>query len=445
MAAWTRLAASMSVAVLALAGCTYSSQEPGLFPSPESSSRAPASDSNNFPPQPTNPDLPVAGERIWVSGGPLPVTIRIAVHAVRRVKGATVLDWSITPLRAEGLTVGDALPAIELGLDRPARGAYDPAVALLDRAGTHVYRPLTHQSARVFNHCLCTPLWVVAQGLRLGDTRLLQITFPELPGATTFVDVSMATVTPFAHVPVSPEGTAPLADRPTDLARAAELPTPLSQYVDFHTQGRTDEVQRIGVTHIWTAAGWTSLDWRLSSATDKSLDQVVQYGPPVTAPQPPPDVYLVNANPANGPVLGASAAGGRQRLPASSVVTERNGLMGYECLCTELGLWSTGLRKARGSVALVTNYPALPPRTLHIDVELPGFGVFRNVPFSPAEDAARRLRPPQRVETGLWNYVVENPPRGWTTSDWPTDVPDPTQLSAYRPAVETVRAMPGVH
>jgi hypothetical protein len=444
MAAWTRLAASVSVAVLALTGCTYSTQEPGLFPSPESTSVARSPSRNQFPPQRTNPNLPVAGERIWVSGGPLQVTMRIAVHAVRRVKGATVLDWSITPLRAEGFNVGAALPEIELGLDRPARGAYDPAVALLDPAGAHVYRPLTHQSQRVFNHCLCTPLWLVAQGLRLGDTRLLQITFPELPGTMNFVDVSMATVTPFAHVPVSPEGTAPLADRPTDLARAAELPNPLSQKVDFN-QGRTDEVQRIAVNHIWTAPGWTSLDWMLSSVTDQSLDQVTQYGPPVTAPQSPPDVYLVNANPANGPVLGASAAGGRQRLTASSVVTEWNGLVGYECLCTELGLWATGLRKAGGSVTLVTNYPALPQRTLRVDVELPGFGVFRKVPVSPIEDAARRLRAPQPVETGLWNYVVDDPPRGWSTSDWPTDIPDPTQLSAYRPAVETVRALPGAH
>jgi hypothetical protein len=445
MAAWTRLAASVSVAVLALTGCTYSSSEPGLFPSPESTSMAPPPRRNQFPPQRTNPKLPVAGERIWVSGAQIPVTMRIAVHAVRRVAGATVLDWSITPLHAEGFRLGDALPGIELGLDRPARGGYDPAVALLDPAGAHAYRPLAHQSRRLFNHCLCTPIWVVAQSLRIGETRLLQIAFPALPGATNFIDVSMATVTPFAHVPVSPAGTAPVADGPTDLARAAESPKPLPQTVGFHNPAQADQVQRIAVNHIWTAPGRTTLEWTLSSVTDQSFSQFPQYGPPVTGPQPPPDVFLVNTNPASGPVLAASAAGGRKRLTASSVVTQGNNIVGYECLCTELGLWSTGLRNAGGSVGLVTNYPALPPRTLGVDVELPGYGVFRKVPVSPVEDAARHLRAPQPVETGLWNYVVEDPPRGWSTTEWPTDVPDPTQLSAYRPAVETVRALPGVH
>src|SRR3954452_2103532 len=124
MAAWTRLAASLSVAVLLLSGCTYSTQEPGLFPSPESTSAARSPTPTQFPPQRTNPKLPVAGERIWVSGGQIPVTMRIAVHDVRRVAGATVLDWSIAPLRAEGFRLGDALPGIELGLDRPARGGY---------------------------------------------------------------------------------------------------------------------------------------------------------------------------------------------------------------------------------------------------------------------------------------------------------------------------------
>jgi hypothetical protein len=445
MAAWTRLVASVVIAVLALAGCTYSRQEPGLFPSPRSTSKTATESPNAFPPQKTNPKLPVAGERIWVSGGQIPVTMRVAVHAVRRVAGATVLDWSITPVQAGGFGFGDALPTIELGLDRPARGNYDPAVSLLDSEAGQVYRPLTHQSRQQFNHCLCTPLWLVAQELRIGETRLLQITFPQLPGATSFVDVSMSTVTPFFHVPVSPVGTAPTAESPTDLARVAEAPKPLAEHLDFHYPLRSDQVQRIAVNRVWTTPGRTTLEWTLSSVTDQSSEQVLQYGPPVSAPQPAGDVFLVNTSPASGPVLVAAAAGGLKRLIASSVVTESNGLVGYECLCTELGLWSTGLRRAGGSVTLVTNYPGLPPSTRSVDVELPEFGIFRKVPISAVEDAARRLGPPPLVETGLWNYVAEDPPRGWSTTEWPTDVPDPTQLSAYRPAVEKLHPLPGVH
>jgi hypothetical protein len=247
MAAWTRPAVVASVAVLALAACTYSTQEPGLFPSPQPTTEAPPQTRSRFPPQKTNPKLPVAGERIWVSGGQFPVTMRIAVHAVRRVEGATVLDWSVTPLGAEGFGFGDGLPGIELGLDRPSRGNHDPSVSLLDAEAGRVYRALTRESRRLSNHCLCTPLWFVAQDMRIGETRLLQITFPALPAATDFVDVSMATVIPIFHVPVSPIGTAPVAIKPTNLARPAEMPRPLTQAIDFRNPIQSRQLQRIQV------------------------------------------------------------------------------------------------------------------------------------------------------------------------------------------------------
>ena len=442
MAAWTRLAASVSVAILTFTGCTYSTEEPGLFPSREPATTEEPSDNNRFPPQPTNPQLPVAGERIWVSGGQVPVTMRIAVHAVRRVRGATVLDWSVTPLSAEGFEFGDGLPGIELGLDRPARGNHDPAVALLDAKSTRVYRPLAHQSRRRSNHCLCTPLWRLTQALRIGETRLLQVTFPSLPDATEFVDVSLATVPPFFHVPVSPIGTAPGASRPTDLARPADVPEPLDQHIEFHNPVRSRQVQRIQVTRVWSAPGRATLEWTLSSVTDQYSHRLLEYGPPVAASRPD-GVFLANGSPASGPVLLVPGADGLERLTASWVATERNGVAMYECLCSELGLWSSGLRQAGRSVGLVTNYPELPPRTRSVDVDLPGFGTIRKVPVTAVDDAARKLGPPKRVETGLWTYSVEDPPVGWPTADWPTDTPDPTQLASYRPVVETVRALPG--
>ncbi|HWI02150.1 MAG TPA: hypothetical protein VNT27_17615 [Propionibacteriaceae bacterium] len=443
MAAWMRLAAAAGVAVLAVTGCSYSSQEPGLFPSPRSTSMAPSS--TRFPPQQTNPKLPVAGERIWVSGGATAVTTRIAVHAVRRVEGATVLDWSVTPLHADGFHFGDSLPGIEMGLDLPTRGNFEPAVSLLEPDGKQVYRPLIHSSRRLFNHCLCTPVWRLAQNLRIGETRLQQIAFPALPAATKFVDVSMSTSTPFSHVPVSPVGTAPVADRPTDLARGAELPKPLPEHIQFHNPIQSDQVQRISVSRVWRAPGRTTLEWTLSSLTDQSSNPVPEYGPPVAAPRPDGDVFLVNASPASGPVLAVSAADGRKRLTASWVVTERNDVQGYECLCTELGLWSSGLRRAGGSVSLVTNYPELPERTRSVDVDFPGFGMLRNVPITAVEDSARGLGSPQRVKTGLWTYSEEDPPQGWPTAEWPTDTPDPAQLSGYRMVIEPIHSLPGAH
>lgn len=427
------------MAILALAGCTYSTQEPGLFPSPRPTTEAPSPTRSRFPPQKTNPKLPLAGERIWVSGGPVPVTMRIAVHAVRRVEGATVLDWSVTPLSAEGLGFGDGLPGIELGLDRPSRGNHDPAVSLLDVEAGRVYRALTSPT----NQCLCTPLWYLAQDMRIGETRLLQVAFPPLPDATGFVDVTMATVTPFFHVPVTPIGTAPVAVKPTDLARPAEPPKPRTQHIDFRNPIQSRQWQRIQVNRVRAAPGWTSLEWTLSSVTDQDSNRILEYEPPVAAPRPQGEVYLVNNSPASGPVLVVAAAEGAKRLTTLWVATERNGVAMYECLCTELGLWSGGLRNAGRSVTLITNYPELPPGTRTVDVDLPGFGTFRKVPVTSVEDSARGLRDPEPAETGLWTYSVADPPRGWPTADWPTDTPDPTQLAAYRPAVEPVRALPG--
>ena len=309
MAARTRLAVFTAVAVLALAGCTYSTQEPGLFPSPKP--EAPSPTRARFLPQKTNPKLPVAGERIWVSGGQVPVTMRIAVHAVRRVEGATVLDWSVTPVAALGFDFGDSLPGIELGLGRPA-GRSDPGIFLLNPGGNQAYLPLTHESRRQFNHCLCTALYVVQGQLRVGETRLLQITYPSLPVGTEFVDVSMATLTPFVHVPVSPVGTAPVANRPTDLAREAEAPKPLAQQIEFRNPIQSRQLQRIQVNRVTQAAGRATLEWTLSTVTDQFSNRILDYGPPVAAP-PPADVYLMNTSPASGPVLLASAPGGTKR------------------------------------------------------------------------------------------------------------------------------------
>jgi hypothetical protein len=444
MAAWTRLAASAGVAVLLLAGCTYSTQEPGLFPSPQRTTEAPTPTRDRFPPQRTNPKLPVAGERIWATGGQIPVTLRIAVHAVRRVEGATVLDWSVTPLSSDGLGFGDSLPRIELGLDRPARGNHDPAVSLLDAKAGLVYRALTHQSRRWSNHCLCTPLWALAQDLRIGETRLLQVAFPSLPAATSFVDVSMATLTPFFHVPVSPLGTAPVAGQPANLARRAETLRPLAQPIEFRNPPRSGQLQRIQVNGVRAAPGRTTLEWSPSSVTDQFANRFPEYGPPVAAPRPE-NIYLLNNSPASGPVLLVLAPGGVKRLTTSWVATERNDVPGYECLCTELGLWSRGLREAGGSVDLVSNYPGVPAGTRTVDIDLPGFGTFRKIPVTAVEDSAHRLRPPEPARTGLWTYLVAAPPPGWPTTDWPTDTPDPAQLVEYRSTVERVVNLPGAH
>jgi len=439
VAAMRRLAAWACTVAMVASGCSYAEREPGLFPTrvPTTSEAPPPR--AKFLPKPTNPSLPVVGEAIWVSGGRLPVTFRFAVHAVRRLEGATVLDWSVTPLRARGFAFGDDLPGVDLGLTRDSRS--DVNIALLDPLSERVFQPLSHTSRQLFNHCLCTPPWVIQQDLRIGETRLMQIAYPELPATLTHVDVSLVTLAPFVHVPVSPIGTAPVARQPTNLARSADRRAAVTTPLPFRYADEPLRRQSIQIDRVVAAPGRTAVQWTLRSVTDQNISQLRPFGPPVSSP-PPEDVYVLNTSPASGPLISLTTDRGQERWPTLWVVTEVYRQTAYECLCTELGLWSSGLRDAGGAVQLTGNYPGLPPGTPEVDIVLPGFGSFRRVPVVAAPDSAAAVRPPMVAQTGQWSYLVEDPPRGWSTTDWPTDLPDPAQLGDYQSAVERIGPLP---
>lgn len=432
-AAWRRPVIAALAVVALLPGCTYSAEEPGLFSTPEPSRESSPPRRDPFRPKPTNPRLPVAGERVWVSGSQPTVTLRIAVHAVRRIERATVLDWSVTPIAAPGLEFGDPLPGTELGLTRPIE-QNQPSLLLVDPAAQRAYYPLAHASREVYKHCLCTPLWVLAQSQRLGETRLLQIAYPELPASLAFVDITLGTVAPVRHVPVSPEGTVPTPVQATDLARAAPAVRPGGARLDFRNPSRSQQRQRIQVARVLAAPGGSALEWTLASLDDQQ-SRVLAYEPPITRPE---TAEIANGNAANGPVLRVGGARVSNLWSRTTVVNRT----AYECLCTEIGLWTAGLRTAGGTVGLVTSFPALPAGTRTVDVEYAGFGTFRAVPVVAAEDAASRLRPPEPAATGRWAYAVDDPPRGWPTADWPTDTPDPAQLAEYEARVEPIRTLP---
>jgi hypothetical protein len=434
-AASVRPAAWACAAVLALAGCSYGADEPGLFRSPRPSVEDTTVPGGRFTPQPTNPELPVLGERLWVSGfNDVPVTIRIAVHAVRRTEGATVLDWSVTPIAAPGFGFGEQLPPNDLGMEPGTRSS--PAITLLDVAGRRAYQPLVHSSREEFNHCLCTPMLRVQPALRVGETRLLQVAFPVLPDSLLFVDVGWNTVAPFWHVPVSPVGTAPVAVRPTDLARPEEVLAPGPAKLDFANPSGSEQIQRIQITRVLAAPGRATLEWRLTSMTPHET-RVLDYRPPVESTTPL-GMEVLGSSQASGPVLRA----GGIRLHNEWSRTKVFNRDAYECQCTEIGLWASGLRDAGGSATLVTSYPGLPPGTETVDVEFPGFGTFRRLPVTPADDAAAEVEVSRPVTTGRWTYDVADPPYGWPTAEWPTDLPDPAQLAEYQSNVDPLVPLP---
>ncbi len=429
-------------AVLALmlltvaAGCTYSKEEPGLF-RPPAATEPPPPPVERRPLERTNLALPVVGEAIWTTGDGSGVTTRFAVHSVRRIKGATVLDWSVTPLMAPGLSMGDDLPTrIDLGLSREVDGAAN--IFLLDAPAGKVYRPLSHRSRREVSRCLCSPLWVAQLSLRIGETRMLQITYPELPASTRFIDVDLINVPVFRHVPLTPIGQVPTATRPTDLSRPVQGSAPLTwpRVFDYPHEGRQ---QSIRIDEIIAGDELTSVVWTLQSVTDQPSFRLVPYGPPISAKMPD-GVAAVDPGAASG--LQVRVRGGPP-LKVRWMTVRRHRPDVLECLCSDLGLWASSLMERGGRVTVTSNFPALPAGTALVDVAIPGVATLPELPVVPAADAADRSGAPVPGGDGRWTYQVTNPPRGWFTQDWPTPVPEAGQLADYVGTVEDLVDLPG--
>lgn len=422
-------------AAVTVAGCTYDPTEPGLFrsqaprPSPSLTSREPE------PPVPKpNPSLPVAGEHFWTTADGSGVRLRIAVHAVRRIAGATVLDWSVTPEAAPGLRLGEALTrSVDFGLTGESGNSVK--VELVE--GGRVYRPLTHTSAQAFHHCLCTPIWLAEQSLRVGVTTLMQVAYPPMPEPTGFVDVLFATVPSIFHVALTPIGQVPTAGRPRDV-RHPVRPDSLGASVRFRYPGGPERQQLITVDRIITGPAATSMSWTIQTLNDQRNLRLAPFGPPVNRIPAGPGV--VNANATDGPTLRPGGRG--PKLAASWMTADIYGRAGFECLCTELGLWSAALWSPGGAVSVVTNYPALPAGTRQVDVSLPGVGVLKGLPVEPAPDAAAAVGRSRPAPLDVWTDNPAVPRPAWTGADWPTPLPAAAQLRDYVFTVEQVTTTP---
>ncbi len=179
------------------------------------------------------------------------------------------------------------------------------------------------------------------------------------------------------------------------------------------------------------------MEWTITTLSGEGGFPGQPAGAPITA-VPPDGVELLAADPVSGPLL-RSAGRSVRVLWLTTRVADRPA---YECLCSRLGVWAYGMRRANSQAQVAGTYPALAGAD-SVDVELPGFGSIRDVPVERAPDAAARLGPPMRVEPVLWTYLSDDPPRGWTTQEWPTPVPDPQQLSDYRGFLEDLVPRPG--
>ncbi len=432
----------MAVVVL-LAGCSYSREEPGLFRPP---SAAPSATQTRPPrdqlPEPTNRQLPVLGEQVWTTGDGLGITVRFAVHAIRRMSAATILDWSVTPLPSARWAVGASIPStVDLGLGRDDDG--DQRIYLVDDSG-RVYRPLAHKSPDVFHHCLCTPLWLAQLHLRVGETRMLQLAFAPLPDGVGHVDVSLPNTMPFWHIPVMAQGTIPLAMQSVDLARPVDTQPVASGVLPFTESdeplGRRRSIQLLD---LQSGRSGTVLTWRVASREDQPFP-AYSFGSPPVSTSFGAMAGLRTTDVASGPVLRVARAAATPLSLRARWLTSAEPTPGYlECLCSDFGLWAKALRTSGGAAAIATTYAPLPPGTRSVDVVLPGLATVRDVPVSiPAMDADRAVLGIGRVIGSTWTYDTANPPAGWPTSDWPTPLPAPTQLKDYRSRVDRIVDLP---
>ena len=434
-----RLAAVIAAACVLSTGCTYTKEEPGLFR--PGTSQSPTIEKTEPPPEATNPNLPVAGEAEWTTAEGLNISTRFAIHAVRRLQDATVVDWSVTPLSAPGYARGAGLPSwVDIGLSRSSEG--DINMFLVDPAGRKVYRTLSHESRRLFNRCLCTPLWLAQQGLRIGETRLLQATFPPLPDSLGFIDVDMINLTPFVHIPVTPIGEVPTALHPTDLARPpAGARAALGQQV-FRYRQEPRRVQSISIDRVVTSPQRTSLELTIKSVTDQSTFILEPAMSPIGGILPE-NVDVLDPDVVSGPMIRPVGIPAARPSRVSWMTTGVAGRKAYECLCSALGLWAGSLRRQGGQASVASNFPALPVGTRAVDVILPGVATLPGIPVVNGEDLATRLGPPKPYAGDTWSYFSDDPPRGWTTAQWPTPLPDPDQLKNYRFFIESITQMPG--
>ena len=442
--AGSAVVALLAPVLVALTGCTYQAQEPGLFtqhdpqpstgPSPESSPTSSLTQ-RRYPEPDGGGQLPVLGQRVWVSGEGLAIPVRIAVHAVRRFEGGTVLDWSVTPLATSEHRAGTEVPAsLSLGLNRFDEG--NTNIFLIDAARHRVYRPLTAISPNAQQHCLCAPLWVAQRQLRFGVTTVLQVAYPVLPADVGRVDVDVMTVPVFSQLPVTPIGEVPRPGISVDLSRAPDPVKPTVWTAPFPYPAPPGQKLRIGINQVLAGPNLTSIEWTVQTLTPgTAINSILE--PPVVA-RDSTSAYDFADGYASGARIVAVNGRSHSPLAALSMTTELNGLGRQECLCTDMRLWSTGLQDAGGQVSVVTNVAVLPSYRRTVDINFPGLPTLHDVPITRAPDAAAASAGAVATPPKTWTYRANDPPIGWSIRDWPSPTPNDRQLSGYRSTIDTL-------
>ena len=372
-------------------------------------------------PAPTDPRLPSSASRC--GRRPRATTSRSASRctpcAARTPRPSST--GRSRPWSGPGRPAGEPVPSgTDLGLDRTLAGQQN--LTLLDTRADRAYRPLANVSPELFSRCLCTPLFAVLPRLRFGETRVLQLAFPRLPGHA--VPRSTSPCPTSRWCPASPSRRpvrrrSPGA-RPTWPGRRASRPAVTSARLSPRAAPPRPADRRGRPGRRLPGADLGGVDAELGrrpGPAHPGRAAGVEPAPRRRPRWPPRSRPAARACACRGPRGGATGA----RWTTATFA----GVPTYECLCSGLGLWSRGLRSAGGSAQVTTQVGPLPAGQTRVDVLFPGLEPFRDVPVTRVADPGPLPAEPGTAAT--WTYETTDPPRGWSTQDWPTPSPRTTR------------------
>lgn len=356
-----------AVVVLALAACAIAKPSPDPSPSTSATPLFASDSPTPTPSQPVQLTLPVAATQVLRVGEDHDQDVRIALHSVRRVDGGTVLEWSVTPLATGGQTAGDEVPE---DIDIGGNFAIDlPAIHLIDAPAGKLYRPLWKRSGNNAE-CICIPWFGLNSELKVAETRLLQIAFPELPTTLQAITVNVANV-PLVTMPISPKGQIPVGAADPELAAPAEPAAAATKAIEFRYPLKnelSEPSQRLSlvVNSVSTSSAGTTLALTVTAKTDWANPRS---GPslPISEPGLVSIWQDVSGSAANGPGLRPSSATDAKTTRALHATDRHDtrpvhfrpkGSEWQECLCTTLQGYGDRMHQAGKAVKYLCEVPA---------------------------------------------------------------------------------------
>jgi hypothetical protein len=272
---------------------------------------------------------------------------------------------------------------------------------------------------------------VIQRSLRIDHTTLLQLAFPALPDNLASVDVHLATVPPFWHVPVTPLGMLPLATYPTELTRRTDATAVIASTTAFRYRP-TGQHYLIMINAVYASSTFTTIAWTIH-ALEAGRGIQTASTPPFADSEPLNRPY--NRASASAPqiTIGSSQPVARARLATNTLA----GRWALECLCTDLRI-GAALRRMGQQMSVVTTLPPLPADTSRVDIVFPGLTTLTDVAVTAAPDSTFRSAGPAVRDVESWTYRPDSPHPGWAPRNWPTPVPRSEQLRELRVTVDTV-------